>query len=302
MKKKTTVLLVVVVAVVALLAVGKNKKQQAQANASSEPAEPTFAVNVEKAVAQTFDNYLEFSGDVQLASSVDIYPDVQLGKITRLLVKNGDVVTKNQVVAEVDASRAGQDYRSSPVKAPVGGTITSFPLKIGATVGSSTSIGKVSSTGRLEVKTHVAERYVSRVRLGQDAMLTFDAYPGEEFPARVTEVDPTLDAASRTLGMKLVQDPPDPRLLAGMFSKIHLITDTHENTIVIARTTIVEKVNGQFVFIADPSSNTARMTPIKTGITVDDKIEITEGIHEGDLVVTKGNTMLNDGAKIKIMN
>lgn len=301
MKKKTKIILIVVAVLAVLVGLKQASGKKAKA-ASTEPAEAVFAVNCQKATPATFDSYLEFSGDVQPASSVDIYPDVQLAKITRLLVHNGSTVKKDQVVAEVDASKAGQAYRSSPVKAPVGGTITSFPLNIGATVTSSTSLGKISSTGRLEVKTHIAERYISRVALGQDATLKFDAYPGEEFPARVTEIEPTLDASSRTLGVKLVQDPPDARLKAGMYAKIKLVTDSHENTIVVDKNTILQKASGQYVFTADSANNTAHMVPVKTGISVDNYIEITEGVKSGDLIVTKGHTMLNDGVKVKILN
>lgn len=83
----------------ALLA-GCNKKVAE----NNEQAETVFAVNVYKAVPRNLDDYLEFGGNVQTASSVDIYPDVQSGKLSRILVKVGDKVKKDQVLCEVDAS------------------------------------------------------------------------------------------------------------------------------------------------------------------------------------------------------
>lgn len=270
-------------------------------NAESD-AETVFAVNAYKAVPKNLDNYLEFGGNVQTASSVDIYPDVQSGKISKIYVKVGDKVKKDQVLCEVDASRPGMDYKNSPIKAPVAGTITSFPYNIGQTVAASMPVGKISSTGTLEVKTNVAERFVSRVAMNQKAELTFDAYPGEKFPAILVEIDPVLDTSSRTLGIKLVQTPPDSRLKAGMYARIKLITDTKKDTIVIPDNVIVTRNEEDIVYIVDSLTNTVKASPVKKGIRVDDKQEIEMGITPGDLVVIKGQALLTDGAKVNVVS
>ncbi len=272
------------------------------ASAAEEKTETVFAVNAYKAVPRTLDNYLEFGGNVQTASSVDIFPDVQSGKLSKINVKVGDKVRKDQVVAEVDASRAGMDYKNSPIKAPVDGTITSFPYTLGTTVAASMSIGKISSTGTLEIKTNVAERFISRVSLNQRAELTFDAFPGEKFPARLVEIDPVLDSSSRTLGIKLLQTPSDSRLRAGMYARIKLVTDTKKNTIVIPNNVILTRNDEDIVYIIDPQTNTVKASPVKKGIRVDDKQEVEMGITPGDLVVIKGQALLSDGAKVNIIS
>lgn len=288
------------VLLVSALFFGCNKKSSSEE--TEQAAETVFAVNVYKAVPETLDNYLEFGGDVQTASSVDIYPDVQSGKISAIFVKVGDKVEKDQVLCEVDASRPGMDYKNSPIKAPVAGTITSFPYNIGQTVAASMPVGKISSTGTLEVKTNVAERFVSRVAMNQKAELTFDAYPGEKFPAILVEIDPVLDTSSRTLGIKLVQTPPDSRLKAGMYARIKLVTDTKKNTIVIPDNVIVTRNEEDIVYIVDSMTNTVKASPIKKGIRVDDKQEILSGITPGDLVVIKGQALLSDGAKVNVVS
>ncbi len=269
---------------------------------AAENVETVFAVNVCKAVPKTLDEYLEFGGNVQTASTVDVYPDVQSGKLSRIYVKVGDKVEKDQVLAEVDASRAGMDYRNSPVKAPVAGTITSFPFSVGQTVAASVSVGKISSTNSLEIKTNVAERFISRVSLNQKAVLTFDAYPSVEFPATLVEISPVLDSTSRTLGIKLIQTPVDSRLRAGMYARIKLVTDTKKNTIVIPANVIVRRDDKDIVYVIDPITNTAKVCQVVTGIRVDDKQEIKGGITAGDLVVIKGQALLSEGAKVNIVS
>lgn len=271
-------------------------------SAVTEKAETVFAVNAYKAVPRTLDDYLEFGGNVETASSVDIFPDVQSGKISKINIRVGDKVKKDQVVALVDASKAGMDYQSSPIKAPVDGTITSFPYTVGTTVSATMSVGKISSTGQLEIKTNVAERFLSRVSKNQRAILTFDAYPGKTFPAKLVEIDPILDVNTRTLGIKLLQTPSDSRLRAGMYARIRLITDTKKNTIVIPTNVIVRRNEEDIVYIVDTLTNTVKASPVKRGIRVDDKQEVEMGITPGDLVVIKGQSLLSDGAKVNVVS
>ncbi len=295
--KKNKVLLLGTIALTIFSVSSCSKKQAVQ----TEEAETIFAVNAYKAEKGTLDDYLSFGGNVQTASSVDIYPDVQSGKISKIFVRVGAVVQKDEILAEIDASRPGMDYKSSPVKAPVSGTITSFPLNVGATVSSQTSLGKISSTGKLEIKTNVAERFISRISMKQKAELTFDAYPGEVFPAVLVEIDPVLDTSSRTLGIKLLQEPADSRLRAGMYARIKLITDVKQNAIVIPNNVVVTRNEEDVVYIVDPTTNKVKLSPVKKGIRVDDKQEILMGITPGDLVVVKGQALLNDGATVKIV-
>lgn len=278
---------------------GNNNKK---VKGSSEPVETVFAVSTYKAVPRNLDDYLEFGGNVETFSNVEIYPDVQSGKLSKINVKVGDKVKKEQVVALVDASRAGMDYQSSPIKAPVDGTITSFPYNVGSTVSAAMSVGKISSTGTLEIKTNVAERFLSRVKMNQRAQLTFDAFPGIVFPARLVEIDPILDTNTRTLGIKLLQTPSDSRLRAGMYARIKLITDTKKNTIVIPHNVIVRRNEEDIVYIVDTLTNTVKASPVKRGIRVDDKQEIEMGITPGDLVVIKGQALLSDGAKVNVVS
>lgn len=300
MKTTKVFAVAVILAVVATGLTSCGKKKEAAKN--DEKVETIFAVNCIKAVPRTLDDYLEFGGNVQTASTVDIYPDVQSGKLSKINVKVGDKVKKDQVLCEVDASRPGMDYKSSPIKAPVAGTITSFPYNIGQQVAAAMPVGKISSTGTLEVKTNVAERFVARVKMNQKAELTFDAFPGEKFPAQLVEIDPVLDTGSRTLGVKLVQTPSDSRLRAGMYARIKLVTDTKKNTIVIPSNVIVTRNDEEIVYIVDTITNTVKASPVKKGIRVDDKQEVEMGITPGDIVVIKGQALLTDGAKVNVVS
>ncbi|AEE15667.1 efflux RND transporter periplasmic adaptor subunit [Treponema brennaborense] len=280
---------------------GKKEDTAAKSAAAADEEKTVYAVNTYVTSAENLDAYLEFGGDVAASSSVDVLPDTS-GKLTGIRVKTGDYVKKNQLLAEVDPSRPGMTYETSPVRAPVSGTVTSFPLSAGTMVAPSLSIGKISSTNDLEISISVAERFVSRIKTGQKAVLTFDAYPGETFSAKVTEVSPVLDTYTRSMNVTLRLDPPDNRIKIGMYTRVKLITDTKSGVVAVPRTAILTRSEKEYVFVVDPESKTVTARTVTSGITVDDKIEITSGLTAGDEVVMSGQTLLDDGSQVNVVS
>lgn len=277
---------------------GKSEKADAE-----EEAETVYAVNADIVQAGNLDDYLEFGGDVSSVSAVDVYPDTS-GKISRIKVAVGDLVKKDQVIAYVDPSRPGMNYSENPVKSPISGRVTSLPPTIGTMVSTSYSIAKVSDTDELQIKINVAERFVSRISDNQTAVVSFDAYPGVEFNARVFEVAPVLDTTSRTMLAKLKVEPADSRIKAGMFARVKLITDTIEKAVVVPNDAIIYRDGKPYVFTATSKSakSSVNMVSVKEGLSVDDKTEIKEGLNEGDIIIIKGQSLLSDGSKVKILS
>ncbi|MFI3257954.1 MAG: efflux RND transporter periplasmic adaptor subunit [Spirochaetales bacterium] len=272
----------------------------AQTETVVEETEIVFAVNAYEVSQTVLSDYLEFGGDVIAASSVDIFPDAT-GKISRLYVSVGDYVYRDQVLAEIDPSRPGMTYSTNPVKAPMQGTVSSLPLPVGSTVSPSMSMGKISSTGVLEIKGAVAERFVSKVELGQAATLMFDAWPGENFSAVISEVSPVLDPSARTMGITLRLSPFDSRIKPGMYARIKLITQEIEDAVVIPYDAIVIRNNVTCVFVVEENS-TVRLQEVDLGLRVDNRVEITAGLQGGDLVVTGGKTLLDNGTAVSVIS
>ena len=278
---------------------GKEKKDEKE-------VEALFAVNTYKTKAGNLDEYLEFGGDVAAVSSVAALPDMA-GKISRTLVNVGEMVKKNQVLAYVDASRPGMDYSASPVKAPISGRVISFIPTIGTMVSQSSVVAEIASTDELEIKVSVAERFVSRISLGQTANVTFDAYPGVEFKARIFEVSPVLDKSSRTMSVKLRLVSSDSRIKAGMYARVRLITESVKDAIVVPAEAIVRRDGVPYLFVVSSQKNgdtpaKVKLSPVEQGILVDNKTEITKGLIAGDEIVIKGQNLLNDGASVNIIS
>ena len=303
MKKTSAKLPFILMAAAILSSALVSCKGKSEKTAKEEETETIYAVNADIVQAGNLDDYLEFGGDVSSVSAVDVYPDAA-GKISRIRVSVGDLVKKDQIIAYVDPSRPGMNYSENPVKAPISGRVTSFPPTIGTMVSQSYSIAKISDTDELQIKVNVAERFISRIRENQTAIVSFDAYPGVEFKARVFEVSPVLDTTSRTMLAKLKVEPADSRIKAGMYARVKLITDTIEGAVVIPNDAIVYRDGKPYVFTAksESSESSVNIVSVKEGLSVDNKTEIQEGLKEGDVIIVKGQSLLSDGSKVKILS
>ena len=292
-----------VAAVFTFMSCGPKKPAQ---GANPEEVETLYAVSTYKTVAGKLDDYLEFGGDVASVNEVMVLPD-QAGKITNILVKVGDMVRLGDTIAYVNPLRAGVVYNDSPVKAPISGRVTSLPVTVGSTVSQSSLVAKVARTDELEIRINIAERFVSRISNGQKATVTFDAYPGVVFGAKIFEVSPVLDTATRTMGVKLRLNPPDSRVKVGMYGRVKLVTESVKNAIVLPVSALVARDGKDYVFVVTTpkSGQNAAVVSIRQvtkGILVDNQVEITKGLEADEEVVIKGQTLLNDGAKVNIVS
>ena len=299
---RTAAVAAVVLVALALLA-GCDRPQGEQAerdNAATERQRTVFAVNTTTAVEGLITDYIRVTGDVHPVSSVDIMPDVA-GELKRFHVRVGDRVEADQVIAEVDRSRPGQSFAPNPVRSTIAGTVTMLPVQVGAMVGTGSPVARIAQTDQLEIRTAVAERFVSRMRPGMAATVRFDAFPGEQFAARVTEISPVLDTQSRTLGLKLTLNRRDTRVRPGMFAQIQLITERKEGVVKVPSQTIVRRLGDTFVFVLMDDSQVERRS-VRVGIEIDNAAEILEGLSAGEEIVYQGQALLEDGAEVRVID
>jgi len=248
-------------------------------------------------------DYHNFSGSVTAKDSVAIIPEAS-GKISQLLIEEGSLVKKDDIVAYIDPSRPGQSYLPSPVKATMNGTVTTLTGAVGQWAGPTSAIAVVSTLDNLEIRFSVIERYVSLVKEGQKALITFDAFPGEVFEATVTKLSPTLDTNTRTRSATCRLDKEDERVIAGMYARIKLVVAEKDGVIVVPFAAVSTTENGSYVYVVgnEGSEKVARRKSVSIGTRQDDRIEITDGLKEGDLLITKGQGLVSDGSYLNVIS
>jgi len=332
--RRTTILSVFIIALIALFAaliaytVIKRRQEanpsaaasaQVTTNASGGPpnggppnggpptggARNAAVVQVTAVEPGTIENSVIINGDVLAKNQVSIFPTVG-GKLVETRIGIGDMVRRGDIVAMVDPSRPGEVYSHSPVISTIAGTVLQAPYSVGDTVSAQSALYVVGDLSALRVETFVPERFVSAVQQGLGAAVSFEAIPDETFFAQIDEVSPVLDPASRTLRIRLRfvdqqgRAVIDPRIKAGMFATISLVTRTRTNVPVIPRSSVINTYGSWIVFIID-DQNIARRRELELGIENENLFEVLSGVNLGDRIVIAGQNFLSDGDPVRVV-
>jgi multidrug efflux pump subunit AcrA (membrane-fusion protein) len=191
---------------------------------TGEAEAPVFAVNTTVTVRGPIQDYISLSGDIVAGSSVDAYSEAA-GKVTSVYVSVGQRVRKGNRLVSVDPSRPGMTYREYTVTAPIDGTVVALPAQRGMTISQAVPLARIAGGGALEIKLNVAERFISKMAMNLPCEITLDAWPGDVFQGSISELSPTVDAASRTMEIKVNVHNPGSKLKAGMFAKVRIINE-----------------------------------------------------------------------------
>jgi RND family efflux transporter MFP subunit len=148
---------------------------------------------------------------------------------------------------------------------------------------------------------YVIERDYPKVSIGQQAVISTDAYPGRTFTGRITRIAPMLKESSRQARLEVEVPNPDLVLKPGMFVRARVEFARHENATLVLLPALVKRDNKDGIFIADTKNLKARFVPVTTGIINGEIVEIKEPEISGR-VITMGNHLLENGSDITLPN
>jgi RND family efflux transporter MFP subunit len=144
----------------------------------------------------------------------------------------------------------------------------------------------------------ITEEKMHSVQLGLAAETTFPAFPSEVFKGTVAKIDPNIDPITRTFTTYIKIENPDFRLKPGL-SGFARIRRTAKDVLAVPSIAIMNPSGEQAsVFVVDGTSH-ANLRKVRPGIVVDAMTEITDGLKEGDKVVTVGQFYLKDNDKVR---
>jgi membrane fusion protein (multidrug efflux system) len=191
-------------------------------------------------------------------------------------------------LARLALARANLEKMS--IRAPFSGIIGIRQVSPGDVVKEGTELINLEDVSAMKADFRVPEQVSGKLKAGQTVQLESDAFTGASFPAQVTAVDATVDAAGRSLLIRAQLKDVSSRLKPGMFVRVRLVVDTRQAAVVIPEEAIVTLQGRLLVFkIVDGN---AVSTPITTGLRTLVKgramVEVRQGIAAGDQVVTAG--------------
>ena len=227
----------------------------------------------------------------EINSLVGIYDQYQAALLALVNTKNDfsvQQVTVEQARAGVASAEA--ELAKSIIRAPINGVVTNIVPKLGETVSAGQTVISVISYGDYEVEAFVPEADISKVKIGNFASTTLDAYgSGVNFQTTVIKIDPaaTLIDGVPTYKVTFKFITQDERVKSGMTANLDILTNHKDNVLVLPGRLVVTKDDGKYVSVADSiNPGKSQDKKIVTGLRgVDGNVEIVSGLSEGEKVV-----------------
>ncbi|MBK9991420.1 MAG: efflux RND transporter periplasmic adaptor subunit [Verrucomicrobia bacterium] len=152
----------------------------------------------------------------------------------------------------------------------------------------------------IHVDFSLPQQDLSRLAVDQIVNLKVDAFPGRVFEAKITAISPRISDATRSVDVRATLENKDEALRPGMYARVEALLPPTENALVLPGAAVVHNPYGETVYVID--NGLAKQRFIKTGPQRGDLILVTDGLKEGDQVVTAGQIKLRNGSAVRIDN
>jgi RND family efflux transporter MFP subunit len=234
------------------------------------------------------------------------------GRSLQMLEEGASPEEKRMAQAQAEAARASYELariqlENTRIRAPAAAVVAKILQDEGNIVGTSTPILVLVQDDRIRVEIELAEKYYGELLRGGDSLRARvfpEAYPGTEaFPGRVSTIAPTINPGSRTFTVTVDIDDPMGLLRPGMFAEAELVLKRVPDALLVPLSAIVERDGKSLVFVAVGSGEDAEASArtVVPGLSNAAEAQILSGIDPGDPVVVEGNSFLEEGQPIEIL-
>jgi HlyD family secretion protein len=199
---------------------------------------------------------------------------------------------ENARVAQARLDVAAANLERTQLRAPFDGVVAEINGKLGefvtpSPVGIPTlPVVDLTDNSCLYISAPIDEVDAPRVRAGQHAMISLDAFVGHKFPGFVRRVAPYVldtEKQARTVEIEAeIENPAANNLLPGYSADVEVLLDAHENVLRVPTQSVME---GKRVLVLDAATGRLRSRDVTRGISNWEFSEIAAGLKQGDLVV-----------------
>ena len=194
---------------------------------------------------------------------------------------------------------AQAQYNYSEIHSPIDGFVTDRPLYPGETPAAGVALLTVMDTSSVTARAHIPQPDAALLKVGDEASIEV---PGSEKPVdgKVTLVSPALDPNSTTVEVWVQVKNPHGTLKPGTSVRLSMVSKSVPNALVVPAAAVLTGADGATTVMVIGSDQHAHQTAVKVGIKQEDKVQITEGLKEGQTVVASGAYGLPDNSKVSV--
>jgi membrane fusion protein (multidrug efflux system) len=183
------------------------------------------------------------------------------------------------------------------IRAPFGGVIGLRWVSPGSYLSSQTRIASLHDLDPVKLDFSVPARYSALMRIGDQISFTVEGID-RVFTGRIYAIEPSVDAASRSLRMRAESSNSDGVLLPGTFANVDLTVRSVSDALTVPAIAVIPELGGKKVFIY--RDGLAEPVAVTTGIRNEREVQITSGLDEGDLVIISGILQLQPGLEVEL--
>lgn len=203
--------------------------------------------------------------------------------------------------AQANEQVARAKLHNTVIKATSAGILISRSVEQGNVVMAGKILMLLSPGGTTQLVVNIDEKNMRYLKLGQRALVAADAYPAQRFDAQLSYINPAVDATRGSVEVKLdVAAPPD-FLRQDMTVSVDIEVARRADALTLALAAIRDGAGTEpWVMVIEDGH--ARRRTVKLGVRGDSRVEILEGLREGDQVLPATGVVIKEGKRVRAVN
>jgi RND family efflux transporter MFP subunit len=295
------------------LALERSKASLAQAlarlglNSDQEAVRPDSTPAIRQAIAQMEDARSKFENASRLVKTGDIsqerFTEIQKAYQVRQAALEAARDDARTLIASVQALRtevklAQKRLNDASVRAPFDGSVSERLVSPGQYMKENTPILTIVKTNPMRLRAEIPETAAGAVRVGSTLTFTTDAAPGVQFSSVVRELNPSLNAKSRTLTAEARVTKNDARLRPGMFVQVELVLSKGNEAVFVPKEAVYTVAGLTKIFVVRGGKAVERR--ITPGQEIGNWIEVPrDQVSPGDHVAVTALPQLVQGQPVR---
>lgn len=188
--------------------------------------------------------------------------------------------------------------RQTVIRAPFDGVLGLRQISVGSVISPVDAIVNIVNIDPIKIDFSIPERYANIVQNGSRITFTNAAVAGE-YVGEVYAIAPNIDAVTRTLQLRAISPNKDRKFLPGMFVGIRVNISVDEEALMVPAESLIPELDGYKVFVAN-AENVIEEVKVSIGIRTEREVQITDGLKEGDRVLSTGVIQAKPGMAVNI--
>ncbi len=213
-----------------------------------------------------------------------------------------DQAKLQMVNAKSQLTQANINVGDTRIKAPISGFINKKHIEVGSIITGmpATQLFDIVNVSKLKLKVNVNESQVAGLKVGSTTNVVASVYPDKTFSGKITFIAAKAD---ETLNFPVeieITNNANKDLKAGMYGTAAFASNQQKQALkIVPRNAFVGSVSSNQIFVIE--NGTAKLKTVTAGRILGDKVEILNGLEEGEQIIVTGQINLQDGSKVEVI-